>query len=96
MATKTTIGTLYKDPAEIRTFYMDWAAHLGTQTITASSWTVPAGLTVQASSILQGNNKTSIILSGGTARSEYFVSNQITTSTGNVYRRTGLLIVREL
>lgn len=96
MATQTTIGTLYKDPQEIRTFYMDWSAHIGTQTITASAWTVPAGLTIQASSVVTGNNKTAVVLSGGTARREYYVTNQVTTSTGNIYRRTGLLIVRDL
>lgn len=96
MATQTTIGTLYKDPHETRTFYMDWSAHIGTQTITASSWTVPAGLTLQAASVLPGNNKTAVVLSGGTSRNEYFVSNQVTTSAGNIYRRTGLLIVRDL
>ena len=74
---QTTVGTLFKDPQETRTFKMDWSAHLGIQTIQTSYWTIPAGLTAVANGVVQGNNKTYITLSGGTAGNTYIVTNTI-------------------
>lgn len=91
----TTLGVLMKDPNEIRTFYMDWSAHLQTQTIVASAWTVPVGLVMESNGVLMGNTKTSITISGGTARTEYIVTNTVTTSTGQVYERSGTVSVRQ-
>jgi hypothetical protein len=34
----------YKDPDEVVNFGIDWADYLGSDTITGSSWTVPAGI----------------------------------------------------
>lgn len=89
------LGTLLKDPNEIRTFYMDWSAHLQLQTIVSSSWTAATGLVVEATAVLTGNTKTAITVSGGTARTDYAVTNTITTSTGQVYERTGVVSVRQ-
>lgn len=90
------VGTLIKDPEETRLYKMDWSAHLDLHTITASSWTIPDGLTLVANGIVEGNTKTYMIVSGGTAETSYVVTNTITISTTNeVYQRSGQLDVRQ-
>ncbi len=93
----TSLGILVKDPNEIRTFYMDWSAHLPAQRIVVSAWAIePVGsLVMESNSVLTGNTKTSITVSGGTARTEYYVTNTVTTTTGQVYERTGTVSVRQ-
>ena len=95
MATQTVVGTLYKDPNEIRTFYMDWSAHIGVNQIVSSQWSVDVGVEVQASGILSGGIKTHVTLSGGTPGASYHCTNTITLSTGEVYEKTGLLGIRQ-
>lgn len=91
-----TVGTLQKDPQETRTFKMDWTAHLETQTIANSAWTVPAGLTVVTSGLVEGNTKTYIVLSGGTPGESYIVANKIWISgSSDIYERSGTLDVRQ-
>lgn len=70
----------YKDPDEVVNFGIDWVDYLGSDTITGSSWTVPAGIT-QVSAVFTTTQAT-IKLSGGTLGSIYRVTNRITTSTG--------------
>jgi hypothetical protein len=92
----TVVGTLTKDPNETRIFKMDWSAHLGTLTIANSAWTVPAGLTIAANGVVEGNTKTYLMLSGGTVNTSYIVTNTIVVSGNNeVYERSGRLDVRE-
>lgn len=89
------VGTLTKDPQETRLFKMDWSAHLGTSTITASSWEVPAGLTLVANGIVEGSTKTYLTLSGGEAGRTYILTNTVSTSdTNEVWQRSGRLDVR--
>lgn len=91
-----TVGTLVKDPQETRTFRMDWSAHLETQKIATSSWSVPAGLTYVTSGVIAGNTKTYVTLSGGTAGNSYIVTNTITiANSSDVYERSGTLDVRQ-
>lgn len=93
---QTTVGTLVKDPQETRTFKMDWTAHLGTQTIANSAWTLPVGLTHVANGIVSGNNKTYITISGGGAGNSYIVTNTIyIANSSDVYERSGTLVVRQ-
>lgn len=91
----TVVGTLIKDPAETRYYRMDWSAHLGTDTISTSSWTIPAGLTLVANGVVSGNTKTYVLLSGGTANQSYILTNTIVINTGEIYQRSGRLDVRE-
>lgn len=89
------VGTLVKDPDETRMFKMDWSAQLDVHRIATSSWTVPAGLTLVANGIVDGNTKSYMIVSGGTADQSYIVTNTITiTDTSEVYQRSGQLDVR--
>lgn len=93
---QVTVGTLYKDPNETRTFRMDWSAHLETDLISTSTWTIPAGLTHVANGVITGNTKTYITLSGGGAGNTYIVTNTITVANSNdVYERSGSLVVRQ-
>lgn len=93
---QTTVGTLVKDPQETRTFRMDWSAHLDTQKIATSTWSVPAGLTVVGNGVLEGNTKTYITLSGGTSGNSYIVTNTITiVNSSDIYERSGTLDVRQ-
>ena len=90
------VGTLSKDPEETRLFKMDWSAHIGTDTITSSSWTVPAGLTLVANGVVSGNTKTYVTLAGGEAGKSYVVTNTVVTSnTGETWQRSGRLDVRQ-
>lgn len=91
-----TIGTLQKDPEETRTYKMDWTAHLESQLIANSTWTVPSGLTLITSGIIEGNTKTYIVVSGGTAGTSYIVTNRIWISgASDIYERSGTLVVRQ-
>lgn len=93
---QTTVGTLVKDPQETRTFRMDWSAHLETQKIATSTWTIPAGLTHVANGVITGNTKTYITLSGGTAGNSYILTNTVTiANSSDVYERSGTLDVRQ-
>jgi hypothetical protein len=65
-----------KDPDAKLTYTVDWTAALGANTISASSWTAPSGLT------LAGSSFTDVLalaqLSGGTRGVTYTVVNRIT------------------
>jgi hypothetical protein len=70
----------YKDPDESVNFGIDWSDYLGSDTITGSSWIVPAGITQASASFT--DTQATIKLSGGTLGSIYRVTNRITTSAG--------------
>jgi len=89
------VGTLIKDPDETRVFKMDWSAHLDTDTIANSSWTIPTGLTHVANGVVSGNTKTYVTVSGGTSGHTYVLTNTVYTSTNNqIWQRSGRLDVR--
>ena len=82
-------GQVTKDPADIRTYIVDWdARHLATSvTIVTSVWTITAirpsadtALTKDQDSILAGTRKTQIRLSAGTLGAIYQVTNTIVTN----------------
>ncbi len=70
----------YKDPDEIVNFGIDWVDYLGSDTITGSSWTVPAGITQASASFT--DTEATIKLSGGLLGAVYRITNRITTSAG--------------
>jgi hypothetical protein len=82
-----------KDPSSRLDYQIDWSTWLDTDTISASTWTVPTGLTLYS----QSNTATAAIvwLEGGTAGEEYMVTNQITTAGGRVDQRSFKVVVRE-
>jgi hypothetical protein len=86
-----------KDPDEVLDFSIDWnleLASLGSpeDTISASVWTVPTGITEGANAINAGF--TTVFLSGGTAGETYIIHNQITTDSLRVYERSIAVQVR--
>ena len=86
-----------KDPQAVLDYSVDWTPWLAEgETIDASTWTVPAGVTQEASpapSVAGG--KTTVWLSGGTAGKAYTVTNHITTSQGRQDDRSFRLEVRD-
>lgn len=85
-----------KDPQSIEPFgfdYTPWLAELDGDVIVVSTWDVPVGLNEVTTSIIDGV-KTSVTLSGGTAKLDYFLTNHITTATGVEDERSLLIKVR--
>lgn len=82
-----------KDPQAVLDYKVDWSDWLGTDTIVASDWTVPTGLTLE----LETNTTTiaTAWLSGGTVATSYNVTNEITTADGRTDDRTITIKVKE-
>lgn len=85
-----------KDPGDILDFEADWAADdedwLDGDTISASAWTVPDGITKDSDT--HTSTTTTIWLSGGTAGSSYKLTNQITTAGGRTANKSRYILVR--
>lgn len=70
--------TFQKDPGATLDYSVDWSEFLETgETITASTWTVPSGLTTVTTS--NTDTKATVWLSGGTLGQSYELVNRITT-----------------
>lgn len=81
------MGPILKDPAAVLDYGLDWSEWLPDgDTIAASTWTVPTGLTVDSDTF--NDVHTTVWLSGGTAGQVYQVVNQITTAEGRTDERT--------
>lgn len=88
------IGARVKDPQDIRTYTFDWSAwltSLDSDTISASVWVVPSGLTEVAES--ETTTLANVKLSGGTNNTTYTVSNRITTAGGQTRQVSFELVV---
>ena len=82
-----------KAPAEEIDYGVDWSAVLEAgDTITASTWSVPEGLTKGAEGLTGATTK--VFLSGGELDRSYDVVNVIETSGGRTYQETIRLYVR--
>lgn len=79
-----------KFPAAVLDYEMDWLAWLGTDTISASEWIVPDGLTLDSDTFT--DTAATAWLSGGVEGEVYEVTNRITTAAGRVNER--YLLVR--
>lgn len=87
-------NTFTKDPDAVLDYTVDWSAWLTTgDTITASSWTVEAGLTKDTDA--NTDSAATVWLSGGTAGSDYQCTNEIETADGRTDDRTITILVRE-
>lgn len=77
-------------------FAVDWSAQmaLDSDSISASSWHVDAGITVDDDSQFTATRGV-IWLSGGDAGNTYQVTNEIQTTGGRTWERTLEIIVQE-
>jgi hypothetical protein len=85
--------TKLKDPDAVLDYGWDWSAWLNGDTITASSWTVEAGITADSDTF--DATTTTIWLSGGTVGTSYALVNHITTAAGREDDRTLTVTLRE-
>jgi hypothetical protein len=83
-----------KDPDEIKDYVVDWSDLLGEDTIAASIWIIPDGLTKTSDS--NTGATATIWLSSGVAGTSYALVNRITTAGGRTYDRTIKLKVKSL
>lgn len=87
--TLPTTSTYTKDPDEERDFGIDWAkplAGLGSDTITASTWTVPDG--IEKTDEAHTATTTTVWLDGGTVGEVYEVLNRVVTAGGRTLDHT--------
>lgn len=85
-----------KDPLDVKKYGFQWNL-LDGQTISTSSWSIKSGgadLTLGTGSI--SGNVTKVVTSGGLANTKYQLENTITTSGGDTFNRTGILLVKDL
>jgi len=90
-----------KDPDDVLDYLIDWygtAESPGpllsdSDTVTASAWTVPAGITKDSDSFT--TTTTTIWLSGGTAGETYILTNHITTAGGRQMDQSVKLKVKD-
>jgi hypothetical protein len=88
------LGRKKKDPEAKINYTVDWEPWLPTgATIASVVWTVPSGITEEASS--ETTTTATIQLSGGTAGAAYNIECKITTSTGEIDERTFQIQVEE-
>lgn len=83
-----------KDPDATLDYGCDWSEWLDAgETITASSWAVPLGLTLESAD--HTGTLAVAWLSGGATGNVYRVTNRVTTSAGRTDERTLLIYVEE-
>jgi hypothetical protein len=82
----------FKDPNEVLDYELDWSIRLEADTITTSTWTVPAGITMNSSS--HTTTVSVIWLSGGVEGASYEILNRIVTAGGRTMDQTVKLKIR--
>ncbi len=82
-----------KDPDAILDYGFDWSLWLDTDTISTSTWIVPAGLTKDSQT--NTTTTTTVWLSGGADGVTYSIINRITTVAGRGDDRTMTIAVDE-
>lgn len=76
-----------KDPDATLDYILDWSLWLNAgDTISSSTWEVPAGITKVSESYTA--KTATVILSGGTEPNNYIVTNRITTAAGLIDDRS--------
>lgn len=92
--TTPVIFVVYKDKDSSLFYGLDWTDRLASGvTITASVWTVPAGLTNVTTQLATPITK--VRIAGGTAGAVYDVVNTATYSTGEIDEQTIRFIIKE-
>ena len=88
--------TFTKDPEAVLDYTIDWTDWLiDSDTIIASTWTVPAGITKNSDAISENGLLTIIWLSNGIAGTNYSLVNHIITTEGRQDDRTIIIRIRE-
>ena len=82
-----------KDPDAVLDYTINWTAWLAGDTISASTWTVPAGLTKDSDAF--GDSTVTIWLSSGTVDTTYEIINHITTAAGREEDKTLTIICQQ-
>lgn len=82
-----------KDPSAVLDYAVDWATWLDEDTISASTWTVPAGITKDSDTFT--TTTATVWLSGGTAGSHYTLTNRIVTTGGRTDERSIIIAVMD-
>ena len=82
-----------KDPDEVLDYEVDWSARILTDTISTSTWIVPAGITKNSDS--NTTTTTTIWLSAGTAGDSYTLTNRIVTAGARTMDESIKLKVKE-
>jgi hypothetical protein len=85
--------TYTKDPNAVLDYSVDWNRWLNTDTIAASEWIVPTGLTKVSDT--NTTKAATVWLSGGAAGQSYTVTNRITTAGGRAEDRSFIVKVEE-
>ena len=83
-----------KAPNDNYSYTVQWSAELDADTISTSTWTLDSGITNDADSHDSATTTTSD-LSGGTAGTNYKLTNNITTAAGNVHEKNIYIKVQE-
>jgi hypothetical protein len=90
------LGTRTKDPQDKLDTGFDWDANAfltnRVTTISGSAWTVPSGIT--ASSTSYTDTTTLVRLTGGTAGTDYTITNHVVLANGEEFDRSILVRVR--
>ncbi len=86
-------NTFIKDPDAVLDYTVNWETWLDGDTIAASSWTVPSGLTEDSDTF--GDSTATVWLSSGTAGKNYNIVNHITTAAGREEDKTLVILCRE-
>ena len=79
-----------KDPDSVLDYTVNWETWLDGDTISASSWTIPVGLTEDSDTF--GDSTATVWLSSGSVGVYYDIINHITTAAGREEDQT--LIIR--
>ncbi len=87
------IKEFQKDPDAVLDYTLDWTPFLSGDTILTSTWLVPTGITKDSDS--KTSSTATVILSGGTARNTYIVTNRIVTVGGIKDDRSLRIFVEE-
>jgi len=88
------LQTFKKDPDAVLDFGFDWSDWLASgETLTASTWTVPAGISEGANQ--RDGTSVLIWLSAGTAGESYLISCKIVTSDDRTDERSLTIMVEE-
>jgi hypothetical protein len=84
-----------KDPEAVLDYGFDWGTSwlASGETLIASAWTVPAGLTKDSSAFTTAIAL--VWLSGGTLGEVYIVTNHITTSDGREEDRSHVIMIKD-
>lgn len=83
-----------KGPGDRLDYGIDWSAWLGSDTITASAWSAPEGITLESDS--HTTTATTVWVSGGTAGQSHTLTNAIETAGGREAQRSLNIRVMDL